>query len=147
MDTYSYISENGVIREIADLAARTKNAEQDLSINEVTLKTNRLAGYSESEAQIGTWLDGKQVYRKAFPVRSGVTLWEEHWLDTTFGLPAAEINLWERIVGGKYVGRNKSFYPMNFRWQDSHVYATVLNSGKQTYSEGSDYIVVEYTKV
>ena len=38
MDTYSYISENGTIREIADVAARTKNTEQDTRMAELETK-------------------------------------------------------------------------------------------------------------
>lgn len=88
MDTYSYISENGVIREIADIAARTKNAEQDISINEVTLKANRLAGYSESETQIGTWIDGNTIYRRVITnVRFGENVGT--WSNTEITIPGA----------------------------------------------------------
>lgn len=40
MDTYSYISENGTVRQIEDLLAKAKNEEQDIRIAALEQKSN-----------------------------------------------------------------------------------------------------------
>ena len=61
MDKYSFISENGTIREIADIAAREKNTEQDARLS--NLETRRDV-YSLTEVRTGgIWIDGKPIYR------------------------------------------------------------------------------------
>lgn len=141
MDTYSYISENGVIREIADVVARTKNSEQDLSINEVTLKTNRLAGYSESETQIGTWINGKTVYRQVFAtVAIGAT--PGAWTYTGITIVGAETLVSARALR-KYDSYSDQLSWFSFR---------IMPDGRLMYyaQEGSsplvNVVVLEYTK-
>lgn len=140
MDTYSYISENGVIREIADIAARTKNAEQDISIDEVTLKANRLAGYSESETQIGAWIDGKPVYRRVLVAQTAFTL-STSWVDIVpyCGNPVLNMETLIRssntLEVGAYMKKNGANSIIWAR-QTSHI----------TIPVGTAFII-EYTKV
>lgn len=44
MDTYSYISENGTVRQIEDLIAKAKNEEQDTEIGANRTAINALSG-------------------------------------------------------------------------------------------------------
>lgn len=140
MDTYSYISENGVIREIADLAARTKNAEQDLQINEVTLKTNRLAGYSESETQIGTWIDGKPVYRRVLVSTAAFTM-TMSWSDFCYycGSPVLNIDV---LVHAEFVLERGVYIWKNNK---NSIYIARQTSARDV-PVGS-MMIVEYTKV
>lgn len=139
MDIYSYISENGVIREIADASARTKNAEQDLLINEVTLKTNRLAGYSELETQVGTWIDGSLIYRRVLVVQTAFTLATD-WINIVpyCGNPtlnmAALIYCMNTLEVGAYM---KMSGPNSIIWGRQGSYITV--------PVGTAFII-EYTK-
>lgn len=139
MDTYSYISENGVIREIADVVARTKNSEQDLSINEVTLKTNRLAGYSESETQVGTWIDGRPIYRKVFNLKKALNY------NTHLEIPFLDVITNIGVLYSKTY--NNSCIPIVYAENRglASAYVTLLWSNGGTF-EARDSWWVEYTK-
>ena len=49
MDTYSYISENGVVRQIEDLIAKAKNEEQDTDIAANRTAINTLSASVEQK--------------------------------------------------------------------------------------------------
>lgn len=62
MDEYSFISENGTVRQIRDLIAKAKDEEQDVRLD--TLESAVSGGsYSYTEKKTGKkWVDGKDVY-------------------------------------------------------------------------------------
>lgn len=103
--------------------------------------------YSTSETLTNkVWIDDKPIYRKVYAVNSDVTLYEEHWLDSSYGVPQADISSWDRIISGVYVGVNKANFPVNFYYISSHVFTNILCSNRQVSSVSGDYIVIEYTK-
>ena len=57
MDTYSYISENGTVRQIEDLLAKAKNEEQDLQLQQLRTDVNgkQPIEYVDGQQNIDTW--------------------------------------------------------------------------------------------
>ena len=103
--------------------------------------------YSTSETMTNkTWIDGKRIYRKVYPVSSGVTLYEEHWLDSSYGVPATDINSWSKIISSTYISSNIGIFPVNLWLQSGHIFTNVLCSNRQISSASGDVIVMEYTK-
>lgn len=95
MDEYSFISENGNVRQIRDLIAKEKDEQQDTVINDISSKVNRLANYSTTETEVGTWVDGKPIFRKCYVF---ATLTNDQYFSTDFsGEPDTIIN-----YGGSY---------------------------------------------
>lgn len=63
MDEYSFISENGTIRQIRDLVAKAKDEEQDARINALEQSEGKV-DYREGTVQTrSTWLNGKTIWR------------------------------------------------------------------------------------
>lgn len=57
MDTYSYISENGTVRQIEDLLAKAKNEEQDLQLQQLRTDVNgkQPIEYVDGQQNVDTW--------------------------------------------------------------------------------------------
>lgn len=64
MDEYSFISENGTVRQIRDLVAEAKDEEQDARLDYLE-QSAIIDTYSETETQTNKrWIDGKPIYRR-----------------------------------------------------------------------------------
>lgn len=91
MDTYSYISENGTVRQIEDLIAKAKNEEQDAGIAENRTAINALSG------RVGA-MEGK------FPL----VVMEEVDIGFSGNINAGQVNKWE-------IERSKSgYFPVSY---------------------------------
>lgn len=57
MDEYSYISENGVVRQIRDLVAKDKDAEQDLELQQLQTEVSKKQPlqYVSGQQNIDSW--------------------------------------------------------------------------------------------
>ncbi len=96
MDTYSYISENGTVRQIEDLIAKAKNEEQDTEIAANRTAINALSG------RVGA-MEGK------FPL----VVVEEVDIAFSGNINAATSYAWQ-------VERSKEgFYPVSYAFQYS----------------------------
>ena len=74
MDEYSFISENGTVRQIRDLVAKAKDEEQDARLDYLE-QTAIIDTYSETETQTNKrWIDGKPIYRKVLVMQSAVSV-------------------------------------------------------------------------
>lgn len=63
MDSYSFISENGQVRQIIDLVAQAKDEEQDHRLDQIE-QVDLIDRYSETEVQTKKrWIDGSPIYR------------------------------------------------------------------------------------
>lgn len=72
MDEYSFISENGTVRQIRDLVAKAKDEEQDARLDYLE-QTAIIDAYSETETQTNKrWIDGKPIYRKVLVMPTAV---------------------------------------------------------------------------
>lgn len=83
MDTYSYISENGTVRQIEDLIAKAKNEEQDESIRALDGRTTALEAVkpinkSEKGSLNGITSGATYVFMQPYrqPTEIGMTLAE-----------------------------------------------------------------------
>ena len=123
MDTYSFISENGTVHEIADLAAREKNAQQDETINTFDARINEayqkassvealaqdadtkatdalaainaVGGVSLTRVQVGTSPSGSPVYRQTWVFNDNDT----HTLELGAGRTLVDVNILAKRLG------------------------------------------------
>lgn len=104
--------------------------------------------YSESEMPIGTWIDGKTIYRKVFPFTTPSTE-TDYQINTGLNMDTI-INTY----GGIYSQGNfnqipyviwfgTSYYYMSFRVSNNIVYYR----GSAGFGNASAFAVIEYTKV
>ena len=121
-------------------------------INKVTKKT--VPKYSTNETVVGTWVDGKPIYRKVFKVPAGFVISNSSY--SVF--PNAIIKNCDLMISATFMATNGlgdtcdtcnySFYfAMN---TDGHLKALSPRNGTDdsiyTNSECKGYVMVEYTK-
>lgn len=138
----------------------TELTEQETTINDIveTLKTKAIPSggeeemvrYSAEERVIGTWIDGKPVYRKT------VSYFMDENVDVTSFL--AGISNMKFLVKASGVGAmpgNMIFIPLNYikgpNWDSFHVViteedATIWVQRGENYQLNQIYITLEYTK-
>lgn len=146
MDEYSFISENGNIRQIRDLIAKEKDEQQDVAINEINSKINRLGSYSESETEIGTWLDGKSIFRKVILFSTGKEITASGTVFTLAELGLSGIDNIFKIYGFNTTGSKngvRRFTPMYVYWVDNSSIQIRNNTNLTSYYLG---VIIEYTK-
>jgi len=72
MDEYSFISENGNVRQIRDLIAKEKDAEQDQRITELENKTIQDVYSTNVTLTNKVWINNEPIYRVVKTGRAGV---------------------------------------------------------------------------
>lgn len=88
MDEYSFISENGTVRQIRDLVAKAKDEEQDARLDYLE-QTAIIDTYSETETQTNKrWIDGKPIYRKVLVMPSAVSITDQNYQSLGVSFPA-----------------------------------------------------------
>lgn len=113
------------------------------SIISTSNRENNNKQYSLDEQEIGTWVDGKKIYRKVFHYNSSFYINENKWIDSGIKINDAEIILETKVFGGEY-GVYSSI--------QSSINGTVgIDKGSLAlFSNTSlyfDYIIIEYTKI
>ena len=141
MDTYSFISENGTIRQIEDLIAKAKNEEQDARLDAIE-QTGVIDFYRETETQTNKrWIDGKPIYRR---VLTGVNIGEivKQWVYTGTTLTGAS-----ELISGRGLRKTASMSDeikwMSFRIMPNGQLMYYLSDG---ISPLVNIVIVEYVK-
>lgn len=146
MDEYSFISENGNIRQIRDLIAKEKDEQQDTAINEVTTKVNRLVNYATSEAGIGTWIDGRTIYRRFIFFNGETSISDNGTTFTLSQLGLSDVDNIFMVYGFNTTGsknERRRFSPMGVYWQNETRIQIRNATTITSYFQG---IIIEYTK-
>jgi hypothetical protein len=115
----------------------------DISLNFTPNAVANKNVYSTSEIRIGTWIDGKPVYRKVIQFATGVAV------DVDIDLTSLNIKRLVKIEGTS--GEDTDTRPINFyylgneistRYSGGHMY--VYSSS--AYGDKLSYLIIEYTK-
>ena len=109
---------------------------------------SEMESYSTAETDTGkTWIDGKRIYRKCYKQNANIALYEEHWLDSTYGIDVTEIEGFSSIIRAYYCGATVvADMEMDYRSSHWYVHAVDSHSGSTQKSTANDYVVLEYTK-
>lgn len=148
MDEYSYISENGTVRQIRDLVAKAKDEEQDLRLDALE-QTGIIDTYSETETATNKrWIDGSVIYRKVIVFSPGIriegtqggNLQEGEQTLVTIGAVASQIKM---VTDCKAIsGTTRNVPAMIRNWSGTAAYVILLwTSGTIT------HLILEYTKL
>ncbi len=141
MDTYSFISENGTVRQIEDLIAKAKNEEQDERLDALE-QTGIIDFYKETETQTNKrWIDGKPIYRRVLTgISFGASVTD--WTYTGATLSGA-VTLVSAIPLRKYA---------SFSDQLLRIALRIMPDGRLMYYTGEEasprinMVIVEYVK-
>ena len=102
--------------------------------------------YSETEREIGVWVDGKPLYQKTFVLSQGVYLAQYQWVDTGCYLPDAEQIIASDLGAGVseisgimdvHTADNYSLYAMNMRNTTVQLSKFTVKYTKSTDTAGS----------
>lgn len=109
---------------------------------------SEMESYSTAETDTGkTWVDGKRIYRKCYKQNANIALYEEHWLDSTYGIDVTEIEGFSSIIRAYYCGATVvADMEMDYRSSHWYVHAVDSHSSSTQKSTANDYVVLEYTK-
>ena len=126
----------------APKTSRTSSNNDTYSCNYI----NSLNDYSTSETRIGTWIDGKPLYRKVYKITSGLSTRTEYTLD----LASLNIDLLIRLDGFEHSNAFKHI-PMNFYNNGDYNYMFYGFSHNKVYYKfnwdaSEVYFILEYTK-
>lgn len=117
-------------------SSSTVTVEKDNEANSITLKAKE--NYSEYEEEIGTWIDGKPIYRKV----SNVTISNKSTWTSLISISNLDklINVYgfcKNVMLPRYESSN---YYVQFLFENN--YLKYMANG----TSGSAFIVTEYTK-
>lgn len=107
---------------------------------------NNNINYSTSEVAIGTWIDGKTIYRKVYKITSGLPR-----VDTPSTLNIADLSV-ERCLNLRGWIYNTTFGFVNLNFYNNGLYNFMYLTGNTTVSYQYHwlptelYIIIEYTK-
>ena len=131
------------VNEIANI---TGNRDTITLSTEEYNKLKNANNYSEDEIEIGTWIDGKKVYRKVL-LNNTLTsikpnIWENYYL-------AKELNI-ETLVNGRF-GRKKDGKILDIMsdvnvWYDSSTNYISINRSFTLDFPNYSAVIIEYTK-
>lgn len=107
--------------------------------------------YSEDEVRIGTWIDGKPIYRKVFKGTIKSTS------DFRIDISSLNVEIVSNIYGYVFIDYNegRGMYPLNVHWASTDMFMSFIAKNnteilvRPTYDglPGNEYcIVLEYTK-
>lgn len=113
---------------------------------------NGLHEYSTTEQRVGTWIDGKPIYRKTWVDTMPVVTTNETFVEKEID-PSINFGTVTKIEGSFYAGSN-SQYVMNFPTMIGKLGAYVyildgkikISSSAQFYNNKVCYVTLEYTK-
>ena len=118
-------------------------------VNKVTKKT--VPKYSTNETVVGTWVDGKPIYRKVFKVPAGTFIHNSSYSS----LPNAVIKDCDLLISADFMATNGLGDTCNYSFHfgigtDGQLKALSLrnNIDDSTYENAGcrGYVMVEYTK-
>lgn len=130
-------------------SSSTVSVEKDNEANSITLKAKE--NYSEYEEEIGTWIDGKPIYRKTFAISGFPTFTDNKY---TFSHNIANFGLCVKIYGVLYDTGNKCYFNLPYVGRgtaDIMLYSSssLIYVEQQPYGNNrlkDFYITIEYTK-
>lgn len=136
MDEYSFISENGTVRQIRDLVAKAKDEEQDERLDYLE-QSAIIDTYSETETQTNKrWVDGKPIYRKVLVTPSAVYLDRSSYRSIGVSYPAnAEVKFPPYAINSY----------QNYMYYNSYQPISAASHVDFTLPAGT-FIIIEYTK-
>ena len=118
-------------------------------INKVTKKT--VPKYSTNETVVGTWVDGKPIYRRVFKVPAGTVISNSSYSN----LPNAIIKDCDLLISATFMATNGLGDTCNYSFHyaknpDGQLRALSVRNNTSdsiyTNSECRGYVLVEYTK-
>lgn len=128
------------VSQTVPTSAQVVNGHSDSTTNSYSCNyVNKLNTYSTTEHRIGTWINGKPLYRKTY-----VETLTQSAQNVHNDIP---LNNLKKIEG--YLNNGTQIIPLGFG-NDGN-YANVIGQEKRllylgTWSDGTLYITVEYTK-
>lgn len=140
----AYTKTNWVNNGAPPLSAANLNKIED-GILTCDTAINSIATYSTSETPVGTWIDGKTIYRKVYKITSGLP-----GIDTTGTVDVSDLSI------DRCVSLRGWTYSTTFGYIDMYFYNTSSNvmflshntqiSYKYHWTTTELYIIIEYTK-
>ena len=136
MDEYSFISENGTVRQIRDLVAKAKDEEQDERLDYLE-QSAIIDTYSETETQTNKrWIDGKPIFRKVLVMPTAVSLIGSEYRSLNVSYPAnTDTEFPPYVISPK----------QNYMYYNSYHPIMAANRLEWTLPAGTK-IIIEYTK-
>lgn len=144
---------NQVNKFVSASEKQTWNNKQDTLVSGTNIKTinnNSILGsgnlsiqevYSTNEQVIGTWIDGKPLYRKVTPVTTSTTFNYNTWVE----LNTINVNSVSQIIECKYFANLGYTMPLIAYRSNSGV-LNVMNLRNTTIESSNFEILLEYTK-
>lgn len=131
----------------------TPNDKDVYSSNAVNEIVDDLNTYSTTEKKIGTWIDGKPIYRRTFEIP------QNHGTEIEFDLQTSITNIWlsnpsfirnqngteiYSLIAGNYNGSSDYIYTRIMLQGNNNIILDVRSDG--TRISGNGYVTFEYTK-
>lgn len=136
-NTNKYKSLDNVIGDLSSLNT-TDKSNLVSAINEVNSKDI----YSTTETKIGTWIDGKDIYRKV--INLGAFQFTNGLKNVT--IPNTPI---ETLIKGNWIFKNSNKWYFDYTTPDNIQYinaTTISVGGNENINCQQFYIILEYTK-
>lgn len=118
--------------------------------NEEIYNKDNLEQYSTSEIRIGTWIDGKPLYRKVIVLGSLPNVSIE--TNTYYNHNISNLNMVTNISGVAYTSNGKYSLAIPFREKNDKYISLYVNDtvvtiiSNKDYSSYTGYVILEYTK-
>lgn len=103
------------------------------------LNKGELEVYSTAEKQVGVWIDGKPIYRKAYDLGSNLSLPSNTWKATNISKSGMSF-----LVDCRAYSLEGSYLAVYGALDVDNNYVSLLNS--RTNSTSARYVLLEYTK-
>lgn len=135
------VSENSVVLEEANIVSTfSSSSTNGYSCNYI----NDLNSYSTSEIRIGTWIDGKPIYRKVYKITQIPSL------NTATSLDISSLNVSRCIKLRGWTYSSSFGYIDMYFYNNDYNYVRLENNSTVYYKRGYDaseiYFILEYTK-
>ena len=145
----SELEENATLGEYENKISEYINNRDTITLSkEEYNKLKNANTYSKDEIEIGTWIDGKKVYRKVL-LNNTLTSIEKVGTWTNYYL-ANELSI-ETLVNGRFGRKDNNgiitdiISDVNVRYDSSTGYVQILKASTLNFSKYSA-IIIEYTK-
>ena len=102
--------------------------------------------YSTTEKRVGTWIDGKPLYRKCYSTTTPSTSSDTSLEDVTSLNIANITKLDTYIQAGEYIYGNYYYANNNYGCVYYNSYNKQIRTVQTKYNDKTIYIIVEYTK-
>lgn len=142
-DTLQEWAQNANIRAYKIVSGNlVYDAAKDAELNAKWAKAGQIENYSTEEQIIGTWVNGKPIYRQIIPVTTSAT-----------NIQIATIKNMDDLVnlGGAFRNGNDNQLPINYYYTTgiylrTWIYNSTLYNQAGDYVGYTGYVIVEYTK-